>query len=237
MSDKLWGTPLLGVLVTLVAYELGRALQRRGGGHPLLNPVLLASALLIAGLSLSGTSYARYIGSARVLLWLLGPATVALAVPLARELPRLARLAVPVLVAIAVGAVTSVVSAVCLARWTGADAALARALAPKSATTPIALGIAEKIGAPPELTAVLVVCTGVLGAMLGPLVLRALRVSDPAARGIATGTAAHGIGTASLYRASPEASAYSGLAMGLCGLVTALVTPWLVPLLESLFRN
>jgi putative effector of murein hydrolase len=112
---------------------------------------------------------------------------------------------------------------------------LTRALAPKSATTPIALGIAEKLGAAPELTAVLVVCTGVVGAMLGPVVFRALGVSDPTTRGIATGTAAHGIGTASLYRASPEASAYSGLAMGLCGLLTALVTPWLVPLLESLF--
>jgi putative effector of murein hydrolase len=141
-----------------------------------------------------------------------------------------------VLFAVGAGAITSVVSAVCLARWTGADAALTRALALKSATTPIALGIAEKIGAAPELTAVLVVCTGVLGAILGPVVLRALRVGDPEGRGVATGTAAHGIGTASLYRASPEASAYSGLAMGLCGLFTALVTPWLVPFLESVFR-
>lgn len=175
----------------------------------------------------------RYIGSARVLLWLLGPATVALAVPLSRELSRLSRLAWPVLVAVTLGAVTSVVSAVGLARLTGADAALTRALAPKSATTPIAIGIAEKIGAAPELTAAIVVCTGVLGAIVAPVLFGALGVRDPVVRGIATGTAAHGIGTASLHRDSPEASAYSGLAMGLSGLITALVTPWLVRLLEA----
>jgi predicted murein hydrolase (TIGR00659 family) len=228
VSDALWATPLPGVLLTLVVYQAARALQQRGRNHPLLNPVALSSAAIIALLTLSGTSYSRYAASARVLLWLLGPATVALAVPLSRELPRLAKLAWPVLVAVCAGAVTSVGSAVLLARFTGADAAVVRALAPKSATTPIALGIAEKIGGAPELTAALVVSSGVLGAVLGPWVLGALGVQSPLVRGVATGTAAHGIGTASLYRRSPEAAAYSGLAMGLSGLVTALVTPWLL---------
>jgi putative effector of murein hydrolase len=140
-----------------------------------------------------------------------------------------------VLVAIGAGAVTSIVSAVCLSRLTGADAALARALALKSATTPIAIGIAEKVGAAPELTAAFVVCTGVLGAVVGPVLFDALGLREPVVRGIATGTAAHGIGTASLYRSSAEAAAYSGLAMGLCGLLTALIAPWLLRLLDAAF--
>lgn len=234
--EHLWGTPLPGVMLTLAAYELARVLQRRAAGHPLLNPVAMSAGLVILVLHLTGTSYARYVGSARILLWLLGPATVALAVPLARELPRLARLAWPVLLAVTTGAVTSIVATVVLARLTGANAALARALAPKSATTPIAMGVAEKMGAAPELTAAVVVCTGITGAILGPLLLRALRVEEPAVRGIATGTAAHGIGTASLYRSSPEAAAYSGLAMGLTGFLTALAAPWLVRWLEAGFR-
>jgi len=236
MNERLWATPLPGVMLTLAAYELARAVQRRGAGHPLLNPVAVSAAIVILVLRLTGTGYARYVGSARVLLWLLGPATVALAVPLARELPRLSRMAWPVLVAVTTGAITSIASTLALARLTGADAALARAMAPKSATTPIAIGIAEKIGAAPELTAAIVVCTGITGAILGPVLLRALRIEGPALRGIATGTAAHGIGTASLYRSSPEAAAYSGLAMGLTGFITALATPSLVRWLEVLLR-
>lgn len=228
MAEAWWRTPLPGVLLTVLAYQLACWLQRRGAGHPLLNPVALASGMIIAALAVMDASYERYVGSAGILLWLLGPATVALAVPLARELPRIARAVWPVLAAVVLGALTSVVSAVLLARLTGADAALARALAPKSATTPIAMGIAEQVGAARELTAAIVVCTGVTGAIIGPLLLDALRVRDPLVRGIATGTAAHGIGTASLYRSSPEASAYSSLAMGLGGLVTALIAPWLL---------
>ncbi|HEY6080675.1 MAG TPA: LrgB family protein [Polyangiaceae bacterium] len=233
MSERLWSTPLPGLLLTLAAYELARAVQRRGGEHPLLNPVALSAALVIAVLQLLDVSYARYADSARLLLWLLGPATVALAVPLARELPRLSRLAWPVLVAVTAGAFTSIISAVLLARWTGASELLVRSLAPKSATTPIAIGIAEKVGAAPELTAALVVASGIVGATFGPLLLDLLGTRDPRVRGIATGTAAHGIGTASLYRTSPEASAYSGLAMGLSGLITALLVPWLLQLLGA----
>lgn len=233
MIDALWETPLPGVLLTLVAFQGARAVQQRCGGHPVLNPVAVASLALIALLLLTGVEYGRYAGSARVLLWLLAPATVALAVPLARELPRLARLAWPVLVAVTAGASTSIVSAVLLARWAGADAALERALAPKSATTPIALGVAEKIGAAPGLTAAMVVTTGVLGAMMGPALFRALGVRDAVVRGVATGTAAHGIGTASLYRSAPDAAAYSGLAMGLSGLLTAMLTPWLLGYLQG----
>jgi predicted murein hydrolase (TIGR00659 family) len=231
VSAAAWSTPLPGLLVTLAAFELGRWVQRRAGGHPLANPVLLAALLLIALLKLLPVSYAQYAGSARFLSWLLGPATVALAVPLARELGRVSRMAWPVLVSITLGVLTSVASTIVIARISGADAVLLRSLAPKSATTPIAMGVSAQVGGAPELTAALVVITGIIGAVLAPWLLDLLRSEEPAERGIATGTAAHGIGTASLYRSSPAAAAYSGLAMGLAGLITALVTPWLLILL------
>lgn len=232
MSLAGWSTPLPGLLLTLAAFELGRWVQRRAGGHPLANPVLLAALLLIALLRVLDVSYAQYAASARFLSWLLGPATVALAVPLARELGRISRMAWPVLVAITLGVLTSVASTVLIARLSGADAVLLRSLAPKSATTPIAMGVSAEVGGAPELTAALVVITGIIGAVLAPWLLDLLRSEEPAERGIATGTAAHGIGTASLYRSSPAAAAYSGLAMGLAGLATALLTPWLLELLK-----
>lgn len=232
MNAGLWSTPLPGLLLTLGAYELSRAVQRRAGGHPLANPVAISAALIIAALQLLDVPYASYASSARVLMWLLGPATVALAIPLARELARLSRMAWPVLVAVAVGVTTSVIATVLVARLSGADALLARSLSPKSATTPIAIEVSRQVGGAPELTAALVVLTGIIGAVLAPFVLDLLRIRDEAVRGIATGTAAHGIGTASLYRSSSVASAYSGLAMGLAGLFTALVTPWLLQVLE-----
>ena len=233
MSAGAWSTPLPGLLLTLGAFELGRFVQRRAGGHPLANPVLIAALIVIALLQSLDVSYSQYAGSARFLSWLLGPATVALAVPLARELGRISRMAWPVLVSITLGVVTSVVSTVAIARLSGADVVLLRSLAPKSATTPIAMGVSAQLGGAPELTAALVVVTGIVGAVLAPWLLDLLRSREPAERGIATGTAAHGIGTASLYRSSPAAAAYSGLAMGLAGLLTALLTPWLLTLLAS----
>lgn len=234
MNAQLWSTPLPGLLLTLGAYELARAVQRRAGGHPFANPVALSAALIVGALQLLQVPYASYASSARVLSWLLGPATVALAVPLARELARVSHLAWPVMVAVLVGVTTSVLATVIVARLSGADAVLTRSLAPKSATTPIAMEISRQVGGAPELTAALVVLTGIIGAVLAPSVLDLLRVRDEAVRGVATGTASHGIGTASLYRSSPVASAYSGLAMGLAGLLTAVVTPWLLPWLERL---
>ena len=236
MSLDTWSTPLPGLLLTIGAYELARVLQRRAAGHPLVNPVALGALMIALVLALLHVDYTRYASSARFLSWLLGPATVALAVPLARELGRLSRMAWPVVASITLGVVTSVASTVAIAKLSGADVTLMRSLAPKSATTPIAMEVARQVGGAPELTAALVVCTGIIGAVLAPWLLDLLRVKDAAQRGIATGTAAHGIGTASLYRTSPAASAYSGLAMGLAGLITALVTPWLLALLDRTAR-
>jgi predicted murein hydrolase (TIGR00659 family) len=228
MTSALWQTPLPGVLLTISAFLAARAAQRRAQGHPLLNPVAGAIALIALALTLGGLRYETYFESAKFLHWLLGPATVALAVPLARELPRVRALALPLSVAIGCGCSTAAISAVLLAKVCGASSEVVLSLAPKSVTTPIAIAISEQIGGAPSLTAVLVILTGLVGAVCGRPVLDRLGVHDPAARGVATGVAAHGLGTAAIYRESPEAGAFSGLAIGLSGLFTAIAVPVLV---------
>ena len=225
-------SPLLGLTLTLAAYQAAYWIYQRAGFNPLLNPVLLAILMLVTALTLTGTSYATYFDGAQFVHFLLGPATVALAVPLYLQFDRLKKLALPLAVALLAGSVTAIVSALGIAWALGAADSTLLSLAPKSVTAPIAMGIAEKIGGIPSLTAVLVIMTGVSGAMMAKYVLDALRITDHGVRGFAVGIAAHGIGTARAFQVSEQAGAFAGLGMGLNGLVTAL----LVPLLLVLWR-
>jgi predicted murein hydrolase (TIGR00659 family) len=218
-------SPLLWLTATLVAYQSAVWLSSRASGHPLANPVALAVAMIIVVLTVTGTRYETYFDGAQFVHFLLGPATVALAVPLYAQLPRLKRMAWPLALALLAGSATAVVSAMAIARMLGGSASIVLSLAPKSVTAPIAMGIAERIGGLPSLTAVLVVTTGILGAVLGPPLLRLLRVDDDAVQGFAIGVAAHGIGTARAFQISESAGAFAGLAMGLNGVVTALLLP------------
>jgi predicted murein hydrolase (TIGR00659 family) len=221
-------TPLLGLTLTLVVYQAAYWLYRRANFHPLLNPVAVAVAVLVALLAITGTPYQTYFDGAQFVHFLLGPATVALAIPLHAQLPRLKALFVPLAVSLVAGSLVAMVSAVGIAWALGASRETLLSLAPKSVTTPIAMGITEKLGGLPSLTAVLVVTTGIVGAVLAKYVLDALRVADHAVRGFSVGVAAHGIGTARAFQVSEEAGAFAGLGMGLNGLVTAALFPLLV---------
>lgn len=220
-------TPLLGLTATLVAYQAAFWVYRRGGYHPLLNPVALAVALLVALLAATGTPYRTYFDGAQFVHFLLGPATVALAVPLFNQLDKLRRLLWPIVGALLAGSLTAVASAVAIAWALGGSRETVVSIAPKSVTAPIAMGISEKIGGLPSLTAILVVSTGILGAVLARYVLNGLRVEDHAVRGFSVGVAAHGIGTARAFTVSEEAGAFAGLGMGLNALATALMFPLL----------
>ena len=225
-------SPLLGLTVTLLAYQGAWWLYRRAGFHPLANPVLLAVAALVLLLKATGTPYPTYFDGAQFVHFLLGPATVALAIPLYTQLPKLRAMAFPLLAALAVGSLTATVSAVAIGKLLGASEASLLSLAPKSVTTPIAMGIAERIGGLPSLTAVLVIATGILGAVGARFIYQALGIADHAVRGFAIGVASHGIGTARAFQVSEQAGAFSGLAMGLNALLTALLGPLLIPLLQ-----
>lgn len=223
------GSQLLWLSATLVAYLAADSLSEATGRHPLVNPVLIAVvfvALLLLG---SGTSFQTYFAGAQFIHFLLGPATVALAVPLVRYLPQIRRALVPMLTALLAGSVAAIVSAILLAQAFGLDRAAMLALAPKSSTAAIAMGIAEQTGGDPALTAVLVILTGIGGAIVVTPLMNALRLKNYAARGFAAGLASHGIGTARAFQVDSLAGTFAAIALGLNGLLTALLVPLLLP--------
>lgn len=224
-------SPLLWLTLTLAAYAVADAIARAFKRHPLANQVLVAVALVIAALEVSKTPFETYFEGAQFVHFLLGPATVALAVPLVENWERVRRSVVPILIALVAGSLTAIVTAVGTTALIGAPRPILASIAEKSVTTPIAMGIAEKIGGIPSLTAVLVILTGVLGAIIVTPLMDALRIRDYAARGFAAGVASHGIGTARAFQVNDLAGTFSGLAMGLNGILTAV----LVPLLAGLF--
>ncbi len=218
-------TPLTGLTITLGAYLLGRWVFRVSGHIALLNPVLLAVVMLVGLLSLTGVEYHTYFEGAQFVHFLLGPATVALAVPLYRQFDKVRRSVLSLGVALVAGSVTAVATAMLIGWAMGASRDVLVSLAPKSVTTPIAMGIAELTGGLPSLTAVLVILTGILGAAIGTSVLRLVGVVDPRATGFALGLASHGMGTARALELGETQGAFAGLAMGLNGFLTAVALP------------
>ena len=224
-------SPLLGLTITLAAYLIGMSIYTRTNKNPLFNPVLIAVLLLVTLLWITDTPYSAYFEGAQFIHFLLGPATVALAVPLYRNIQLVKRSITAILVAILAGSATASLSAVAIGWLLGATEETLLSLAPKSVTTPIAMGISDSLGGLPSLTAVLVILTGISGAMFATGTLNLLRIRDWRARGLAIGVAAHGIGTARALGINPVAGAFASLAMGLNGLATAILLPVAVRLL------
>lgn len=226
---ELWvylsASPLLWLTVTLGAFLLARRLAEAARFHPLVNPVLLAIGFTVAILHFSDTPYATYFEGAQFIHFALGPATVALGVPLYRNRRVVRETWLPVVAALFVGALAAIASTIALALLLRLPAALVVALAPKSVTAGIAMGVAQALGADPTLTAVFVISTGVIGAIIVTPLMNALRIRDYAARGFAAGLASHGIGTARAFQVDNVAGAFAGLAMALNGLVTAFLAP------------
>lgn len=230
-------SPLLGLTLTLVAYQAAFWLYKRAGFHPLANPVMLAIAMVATVLALGDMDYRTYFDGAQFVHFLLGPATVALAIPLYAQWPKLKAMAGPLVIALLVGSLTAALSAYGIGALLGASHPSLMSLAPKSVTMPIAMAVAEPLGGLPALAAALVMLTGVLGAIGAPYLYRWLRIGDHAIRGFAIGLASHGIGTARAFQVSEQAGAFAALAMGLNGLLTALSLPWIMPWLERLFSR
>jgi predicted murein hydrolase (TIGR00659 family) len=220
-------TPLFWLTATLAAYLIAGSIAALARRHPIANPVAIAVALIAVLLEATGTDYQTYFKGAQFVHFLLGPATVALAVPLYRNLEAVRQNLLPMAASLIVGAVVAVVSAVLIARALGAPHMVQVSIAPKSVTAAVAMAVSETLGGAPPLTAVLVIVTGILGAIVVTPMMNALKVNDWAARGFAVGLASHGIGTARAFSVHPVAGAFAGIAMGL----NAIVTPALIPVI------
>jgi putative effector of murein hydrolase len=222
------GSPLLALFVTLGAYQIGLFLYRRSHRHPIANPVAIAVVLVASFIQALDMPYDRYFEGAQFVHFLLGTATVSLAIPIYRGLADLRGRVVPLAGALVGGGSISILSAVGIASLLGADRTIVGAFYAKSVTAPIAMGVAERIGASPTLTAVFAVATGILGAVLGRYVLDFVRVRAWWQRGFALGVAAHGIGTSRAFSVDVEAGTYASLAMGMHGIVGAIAIPLVV---------
>lgn len=223
-------TPLLWLTTTLIAYIVADGISKKLNRHPLANPVIIAAGVLIIILKITDTTFQTYFEGAQFVHFLLGPATVALAVPLFRNLPKVTSRILPVLAALIGGSITAILSALAIGWALNLPADILLSLAPKSVTTPIAMGISEQLGGIPTLTAVLVIATGITGAVMVTPLMNLLKIQDYAARGFAVGIASHGIGTARAFQINPLAGTFAGIAMALNGALTALLVPLLVKL-------
>lgn len=221
--------PLFGVGVTLGAYQLALAAYERTR-WVFLQPVLVSMLVVIGVLLLCGIDYDEYSASAKVLTILLGPATVALAVPLFLNLRRIRQLFWPTLLTLVVAGTLATVLGIAFGWLFGAEPRMLMSMAPKSVTSPIAMLVASQIGGVAALAAVFVLITGVLGAILGPELLRAIGVRHPAAQGMALGMTAHAVGTSRALQEGEECGAFAALAMSLMGVATAVLLPLAVAL-------
>lgn len=216
--------------LTCCTYAAAVAISRRSGGHPLANPVLLSVSVLITVLSCAQVDYRHYFANVQVIHFLLGPAVVALAVPLFRQHQKLRKATLPIIGAVVCGSIAGGTTTLAICLFAGLDVTLVASLSTKSVTAPVAMGIADQIGGAPALAAVFAVLTGMFGAALGPSLLHWFDAQSALERGLAMGTASHGQGAARSLQDSEEAGAFAGLAMGMTALATAIVLPLLARL-------
>ena len=222
------GSPLFALILTLTAYQVGSFFYQKTERNPLANPVAIAVILVALALYLVDMPYQKYFEGAQFVHFLLGTATVSLAIPIYKGFASLKGRMGILMLALLAGGVTSIFTAIGMARWLGVNESLVQGLVAKSVTAPIAMGIAERVQASPTLTAIFAVSTGILGAVLGRYVLDALRITAWWQRGFALGVAAHGIGTSRAFSVNPEAGAYASLGMGLHGILGAVLIPYAV---------
>lgn len=218
------------IALTFIAF-LGAQLLQRRFGVKLLNPILVSIIVLIVILSSAGIDYDTYRAGGKYIEFWLKPAVVALGLPLYKQLSTIKKQLLPLLLSELAGCVAGIVSVVALAELLGASREIIMSLAPKAVTTPIAMEISAAVGGIPALTAAVVVCTGIFGGMAGFKIVKLSHVKSPIAQGLSIGTAAHAIGTSAAMERGERYGAFSSLGLTLNGLLTALLAPFILPLI------
>lgn len=232
---ELWvylsASPLLWLTLTLCSWIAATEISVRLRRHPLANPVLISIVLLSSLLLIFDVPYERFFEGAQFIHFLLGPATVAIAVPLFRQWHQVRKALIPMVSALVAGCFFSVFSIVVMGKWANLSNEVLISFLPKSATAGVAMAISFTLGGTPPLTAVLVILTGIIGALVVTPFMNAMRITDYAARGFAVGLTSHGIGTARAFDVNETAGLFAGIAMALNAIATSLVVPLLVNML------
>jgi predicted murein hydrolase (TIGR00659 family) len=227
--NEIWvylsGDPLFALVITLASYQLGYLLYVRMNRNPLANPVAISVVVTCLTISMLGMPYEKYFEGAQFIHFLLGTATVALAIPIYYGFQTMGRKILPIILAMIIGSTASILSAVAITTWMKAGDNIIGSMYAKSVTAPIAMGIAERIGVSPTLTAVFTVITGMLGAILAPFILDILKIQRWWMRGTAIGVGAHGLGITRAFSVNEEAGIYASMAMGLNGVISAIGLP------------
>jgi predicted murein hydrolase (TIGR00659 family) len=232
--NEFLNTPLFGILFSLIAFHIGTLLYKKTQ-LSILNPLLIASVLVMAFLLYFGIDFETYNLGGDYISFFLGPATVVLAVPLYKKIRLLKSNALPILVGILAGCIAGISSILALSSLLGLDEVISRSLAPKSVTTPIGIEISKQIGGLPAVTVAAIVFTGIIGAILGPFICRCFRIKDKVAVCIAIGTASHALGTTRAIELGETEGAMSGLAIGIAGLITVFLVPMLLYVFGLIF--
>lgn len=225
-------TPLLWLILTIGSYKLGIIIYEKFNKHTLLQPIIIAYAIIMSVLLISGVSYEEYFKGVEIIHFFLGPATVALALPLYNNLKHIKSLFIPILITLIIAGVFSILIAVGLLWLFGAELPTILSMTTKSITAPIAIITSEQIGAIPSLAVGFVIITGIIGALLGSLIFKIMKIKHDTSKGFALGVISHGIGTARAIEISEKAAAFSALAMGLSGIFTAIFLPLIIQFLQ-----
>ncbi|CAA6816150.1 MAG: LrgA-associated membrane protein LrgB [uncultured Campylobacterales bacterium] len=225
LIEYISSTPLTWLILTLGSFKLGIIIYERFNKHTLLQPIIISYVTIISTLLLTGVSYTEYFKSVEIIHFFLGPATVALALPLYKNLKHIKSIFVPICITLVVSAIFSILVAVGILWILDANIITILSMTTKSITAPIAIVTSEQIGAIPSLAVSFVVITGILGALFGTSIFKFMGIKDDRAKGFALGVVSHGIGTARAVEISQKSAAFGALAMGLCGLFTAVFLP------------
>lgn len=228
LMEYVSSTPLTWLLLTLASFKLGIIIYEKFNKHTLLQPIIIAYLLILSAILLTGTSYEDYFKSVEIIHFFLGPATVALALPLYKNLRHIKSLFVPIIITLVVAGIISILIAVGLLWILGAELPTILSMTTKSITAPIAIITSEQIGAIPSLAVGFVIISGIIGALLGTSLFKILKIKHDTSKGFALGLISHGIGTARAVEISEKAAAFSALAMGLGGILTAVFLPLII---------
>ncbi|MBM5787071.1 MAG: LrgB family protein [Candidatus Fonsibacter sp.] len=223
--------PLFWLTLTIGCYLIGDFLYKKSKLFPLVNPVAISIFLISIILVFLDISYERYFDGAQFIHFMLGPATVALAIPIYKQFELVKKESTSIFFSLIFGSVFAIISTFILCRLFQIDNEVIFSMLPKSATAPIAMGISEIIGGIPSLTAIITVLTGIMGATFGTFALDFLKLKDMTARGFGIGLASHGIGTARAMSRNETAGVFSALALGLNGIATSILVPLLFKVL------